>query len=141
MTESKERSVGYGSPPVATRFKPGRSGNPRGRPRGSKNCRTILARLLEEHVQPKPMAKRVSRFELMLKNLIQRALEGDWAALKEIFSMMMTHDTTPEPYEESREGEDELSRILEEFEQSRTKSSEKIPCSEDDEDDGILDFQ
>ena len=51
-------------------------------------------------MQPKPRAKRVSRFELMLENLIQRALEGDWAALKEIFSMMMTHDTTPEPYEE-----------------------------------------
>ena len=70
MSESKERSVGYGSPPVATRFEPGRSGNPRGRPRGSKNCKTLLAKLLEERVQPKPRAKRVSRFELMLENLI-----------------------------------------------------------------------
>ncbi len=136
MSESKERSVGYGSPPVATRFKPGRSGNPRGQPRGSRNCKTILAKLLEERVQPKPMAKRVSRFELVLQNLIQRALEGDWAALKEIFSMMMTHDTTPEPYEESREDEDELLSMLEEFKQYPPKTSEQIPCSEDDEDDG-----
>lgn len=29
--------VGYGRPPVAHRFKPGQSGNPRGRPRGSQN--------------------------------------------------------------------------------------------------------
>ena len=29
--------VGYGKPPEATRFQPGRSGNPRGRPRGAKN--------------------------------------------------------------------------------------------------------
>jgi hypothetical protein len=29
--------VGYASPPKETRFKPGQSGNPRGRPRGSKN--------------------------------------------------------------------------------------------------------
>ena len=29
--------VGYGKPPVATRFEPGRSGNPRGRPRGARN--------------------------------------------------------------------------------------------------------
>jgi hypothetical protein len=29
--------VGYGKPPVSTRFRPGRSGNPGGRPRGSKN--------------------------------------------------------------------------------------------------------
>ena len=29
--------VGYGKPPVATRFEPGRSGNPRGRPKGAHN--------------------------------------------------------------------------------------------------------
>ena len=29
--------VGFGKPPVETRFKPGRSGNPGGRPRGSRN--------------------------------------------------------------------------------------------------------
>lgn len=31
--------VGYGKPPVATRFKPGRSGNPAGRPKGARNKR------------------------------------------------------------------------------------------------------
>ena len=34
--------VGYGKPPEASRFKPGRSGNPKGRPRGSKNKRISL---------------------------------------------------------------------------------------------------
>lgn len=29
--------VGYGRPPEQSRFKPGRSGNPRGRPKGSKS--------------------------------------------------------------------------------------------------------
>ena len=32
-------SVGRGRPPVHTRFEPGRSGNPLGRPRGSRNKR------------------------------------------------------------------------------------------------------
>ena len=31
--------VGYAKPPVGTRFKPGQSGNPKGRPRGAKNKR------------------------------------------------------------------------------------------------------
>ncbi len=132
MSESKERSVGYGSPPVATRFEPGRSGNPRGRPRGSKNCKTLLAKLLEERVQPKPRAKRVSRFELMLENLIQRSLEGDWAALKEIFSMMMTHDTTPEPYKTPPLDKAAL-KALAYFASFAPENQRQIPCYSDDE--------
>lgn len=34
--------VGYGKPPKSTRFKPGRSGNPNGRPKGAKNKRPGL---------------------------------------------------------------------------------------------------
>ncbi len=34
--------VGYGRPPEETRFKPGRSGNPRGRPRGARNKKPAL---------------------------------------------------------------------------------------------------
>lgn len=34
--------VGYGKPPQHSRFKPGQSGNPRGRPKGSKNKRPAL---------------------------------------------------------------------------------------------------
>ncbi len=38
----RDYEVGYGKPPAATRFKPGRSGNPRGRPRGAKNKKPAL---------------------------------------------------------------------------------------------------
>jgi hypothetical protein len=34
--------VGFGKPPEDTRFKPGQSGNPKGRPRGAKNRRPAL---------------------------------------------------------------------------------------------------
>ena len=34
---SASYEVGYAKPPAATRFKPGQSGNPRGRPKGAKN--------------------------------------------------------------------------------------------------------
>ena len=43
--------VGYGKPPKHTRFQPGQSGNPRGRPKGTKNLKTDLEEELSERVQ------------------------------------------------------------------------------------------
>jgi len=37
LPTSSSYEVGYGRPPARTRFKPGRSGNPKGRPKGSRN--------------------------------------------------------------------------------------------------------
>ncbi|MGO4386812.1 DUF5681 domain-containing protein [Microvirga sp. 2YAF29] len=47
--ETDER-VGYGRPPRATRFRPGQSGNPRGRPKGSRNTGTIVKDVLARKV-------------------------------------------------------------------------------------------
>ena len=44
--ESSDDDVGYGKPPRSRRFKPGQSGNPKGRPKGAKNRDTILRELL-----------------------------------------------------------------------------------------------
>ena len=39
MPHRKSYAVGHGKPPESTRFKPGQSGNPKGRPKGKKNRR------------------------------------------------------------------------------------------------------
>ncbi|HVX35068.1 MAG TPA: DUF5681 domain-containing protein [Hyphomicrobium sp.] len=43
-------TVGKGRPPVATRFKPGVSGNPKGRPKGSKNAQSLAKAELNRKV-------------------------------------------------------------------------------------------
>jgi hypothetical protein len=45
--ETKKPDRGYGSPPVETRFKPGKSGNPKGRPRKARAETPIFAGLSE----------------------------------------------------------------------------------------------
>ena len=80
----KDREVGYGRPPQATRFQPGRSGNPRGRPKGSRSVGAILKGVMSQKVTVSEggRVRRVSRVELMLLRLVNDAARGDPRATK-----------------------------------------------------------
>lgn len=76
--------IGYRRPPAHSRFKPGQSGNKRGRPKGSKNIETVVRSLLDQKVTIQDAAgrRRVSAIEALLRTLMQRALRGDNRAAK-----------------------------------------------------------
>src|SRR5437773_9600450 len=76
MTEYK---VGYGKPPKRTQFKPGKSGNPSGRPKGSRNLATDLAAELCEPITVREDGRhrRVSKQRALIKSLMAKSLQGD----------------------------------------------------------------
>ena len=50
MANNGPFEVGFGRPPRSTRFKPGQSGNPNGRPRGAKNFAIAIGQELVARV-------------------------------------------------------------------------------------------
>ena len=80
--EGEGYSVGYGQPPSGSRFKPGQSGNPKGRPKGTKNRITIFNQALNERVVVTEHGKRknITKQEAIFKQLVNKAASGDHRA-------------------------------------------------------------
>lgn len=117
--DRNDYEVGYKKPPKDTRFKPGQSGNPRGRPKGTKNLRTDLEEELTEKilVREGDQPKSVSKQRAVVKSIVARALKGDARAGSLLVSMMTRLLDTGEdaPQEEDDLSLDDL-EILEAFE-------------------------
>jgi hypothetical protein len=90
MSEAEEEKVGYRKPPVKTRFKPGQSGNPNGRPKGSVNLKTDLRSELSERIQIREGERslKVSKQRAMLKALVSKALKGDSRAANVVLTLV-----------------------------------------------------
>jgi Family of unknown function (DUF5681) len=71
--------VGYGRPPRAHQFKPGRSGNPKGRPKGAKNEDTILFEIMNRPIEIREggRARKISVLAAILLKFAESALRGD----------------------------------------------------------------
>ena len=105
--------VGFGKPPKSSRFKKGQSGNPNGRPKGSRNFATDVKEVLT-----KPVAvsegehqKKISTQLATLMRLREKALKGDAKAIDRLLALAQAHMTDPA----QTEGED-----------SRTESDQAI---------------
>jgi hypothetical protein len=113
-----EESVGYGRPPRATRFKPGQSGNPRGRPKGSKGLASVLSRALAEKVTVTENGRRrkITKLEAMTKQLVNKAAGADLAAMKLLVALIQFTENRNEPNRRSTESmNDADKKIIQEF--------------------------
>ena len=97
-----EYRVGYGKPPLHTRFKQGQSGNPKGRPRGAKNLASLLNEALNELVLVAEDGgrKRISKRKAAFKQLVNEAAKGNWRALKLLVDILQDIERRTEPQTE-----------------------------------------
>ena len=94
---SNNYEVGWGKPPLGTRFRKGQSGNPKGRPRGTKNLKTDLMEELQETIVVREGDRtiRMSRQRAMIKTVMNKSLKGDARAFITLIRMI-TRFTEPD---------------------------------------------
>jgi hypothetical protein len=91
--------VGYGKPPRHTRFKKGQSGNPRGRPSGSKNLATVLSEALNELVivAENGGRRKITKRQAIITQLVNQSAKADWRATKILLDILQAIESRSEP--------------------------------------------
>ena len=148
---SDDTPVGYGRPPVHSRFRKGRSGNPSGRRRG-KGLHSLLQEALDETVVLRVGGKRrrVSKAEVVISGLVERSALGDWHSARLLFDVMRRlepkgrRDADPDPSEQAAAAKSarerlirELDRLAEEAEQKRRDAAPAEPAAAPDPETGL----
>lgn len=81
--------IGYGKPPKHTRFRPGQSGNPRGKGAGTKSFKTLVERELDSTITIKTEVgtRKTTKREAAAKQVVNAAVKGDAKALKTLVDL------------------------------------------------------
>lgn len=96
--------VGYGKPPKNSQFKKGQSGNPKGRPKGEKNKKSVIREVIERKVTIRQNGEKrqASVFEALVESIVAHALEG--SINDQIKLMQLIEKYAPEKLEDRSYG-------------------------------------
>lgn len=85
--------IGYGKPPKKSQYKPGQSGNPKGRPKGAKSLKSVLQKELTSKIEIKVQGKKTkaTKLEAAIMKLVNDALSGNAKALSELLKLAAIH--------------------------------------------------
>lgn len=117
-SENGKNEAGYGCPPKNSEFKPGQSGNPKGRPKGTSNLNQILEKLGLEKVSvtENGTKKEMTKIELTIASLLSKASKGDVAAARLLVSVSQMPGAPGNLESEQPFGEIDHKLVLEEAE-------------------------
>lgn len=108
--------VGYGKPPKHSRFKPGRSGNAKGRPKEVRSIDDVLQKRLfaKVTVQENGRRRKITVLDVIVGRLLKRAAEGDNRSIALVLNQMRLlkgeDDSKPDSMAPARDR-----KVLEEF--------------------------
>jgi len=114
MSESndseKDKTVGYSRPPVATRFQKGKSGNPKGRPKGRKNVGTIFQDALHRKigVREGDRIRSMPKIEAAIEVALNKALKGELGAFAKLMDVAAKLGIVELPPQEKNNAEHKL---------------------------------
>lgn len=82
--------VGYGKPPVQTRFRKGQSGNPKGHGKGSRNFATVFMAAMSQSVTiaENGRRKRITKLDAAVSQLANDAARGDKKSIQLAFALL-----------------------------------------------------
>jgi hypothetical protein len=141
--------VGYGKPPPQTRFAPGRSGNPRGRPRGSKNSpaapgemhERLKSIMLEEAYRPVSINEAggqvsIPMAQAVIRSLAVNAAKGDVRAQRLFTELVATiereeRELRDECLAAAIEYKDEWEQELQQCEALKIEATAPLPHPDD----------
>ena len=91
-------AVGYRRPPKANQFQKGESGNPRGRPKGSRTVGALLQDILRQRiaVTENGRTRRLPALEVILRRLANDAIRSEPRALKLLLALYDRYGESPE---------------------------------------------
>lgn len=100
----KDYEVGRGRPPKDSQFKQGQSGNPKGRPKRTRNLKTELMDVLRETVTIREggRTRKVTKLRALLESSLAKPFKGDSRAAVNLLSLIVrlvdpNRSLNPEP--------------------------------------------